>query len=493
MQKYKVRVYLLILLISFAVIASVYTSNIVAKNDDNEGDFEAKGKKSGIILNVEPPVRSIPPGGVTQYSIEVESIGPPNGLPYVAIGVIHLAIRGLPKNTIGIFTPSMGLSSFKSKLTVIAGDNVKPGLYELTIFAFNKKRNILEATKVALAIEGAVSVETTSTTTSSETTTTSTGLRIDFSTDKLSYSPGEQVILEGIVTDQSHNSIVGASVSIQVDNPSGSAIHVYQTTTDEQGFFNDTFTLPGDAPNGVYTVFISATYQGYYGAEHSIFIVGENNEPMVSILSLNITASNGVQVAAFEPGTEAVASIQVLNQGMELENAIIWLEVGDPRDVPIYITLLSTRLGQDENITVQFHIFLEEDAVEGVYTANAYVSDDYISQGGTFLDKEQEIFIVAETSTTVTTTTTTTQEATNTTATNTTLTLTGTTTNSTTTTITTTPTTISASTTIVTTATNTTTTITTTTTANATTSETTAETGTTSETTSVTSSETTTE
>lgn len=492
MRKYDIRVYLLILLISFAIIASVYTSGITADEDDFDDDF--KGKKGGIILNVEPPLRSIPPGGVAQYSVEVESIGPPSVLPYVAAGIIYLAIRDVPENAVGIFTPSMGFSSFESKLTIITGHNVKPGLYELTIFAFNKRHKILETAKVALAIESAISVTMTSTTTSNETTVVSTSLKIRFSTDKLSYNPGEQVTLEGIVTDQSQNSIVGASVSIQVDDPSGSAIHIYQTTTDAQGFFNDTFTLPSEASNGIYTVFVSVTYQGYYGAEHSTFTVGESNVPAVSILSLNITASNGVQVATFEPGMEAVASIQVSNQGVELENAIIWLEVDDPRDVPIYITLLSTRLGQGENITVQFHIFLEEDAIEGVYAANAYVSDDYISQGGTFLDKEQEIFIVAETSTTVTITTTTTQEAINTTATNTTSTLTGTTTNSTSTIITTIPT-PSTSTIIVTTATNTTATITATSPTNATTStsEATAETGTTSETASVTSSETTTE
>ncbi|MEM3608261.1 MAG: MG2 domain-containing protein [Candidatus Bathyarchaeia archaeon] len=421
MRKHNLRVHLLVLLLSFVMAISAYASTTAADAEQNHK--QGYYGKSGIILSVEPPYNGINPGEITQYSVEVTSISPPSGLPHTAVGVIHLAIRGLPENAVGIFTPNMGLPSFESKLTVITGSDVKPGLYELTIFAFNKRNRILETAKVALSIGGAATatITQTTTTTATETVTTSTvappaipGLRIEFSTDKLSYAPGEQVVIEGIITDESGNSIEGASASIQVDNPSGSAIHVYQTTTDEQGFFNDTFTLPGVVLNGVYTVFISATYREYRGASHSTFVVGESNVPAVSIIGLNITAPDGAQLASFEPGAEVVVSIQVLNQGATLENGIIWLEVDDPRDVPVYIALVSTRLSQGENVTTKFHVFLEEDAVEGAYTANAYVSDDYISRGGTFLDKKQGTFIVERPSTTTTTTTvmTTTETAT---------------------------------------------------------------------------------
>ncbi|MEM2122990.1 MAG: MG2 domain-containing protein [Candidatus Bathyarchaeia archaeon] len=414
MRRYSVRTYLLVLLLAFAMAASTYTPNTAADTETNHKQVY----KSGIILTAEPSYNIINPGEVARYSVEVSSISPPSGLPFPAVGVIHLAVRGIPENAFGIFTPSMGLPSFESKLTIITAEDVKPGLYKLTIFAFNKRNRILETTDVVLSI-GGVTVTATGTATvtatqtitvtaitSTETSEASKGLEIDFSTDKLSYNLGEQVVIEGMITDKSGNSIEGASVSIQVDNPLGSAIHVYQTATDEQGFFNDTFTLPDDAPNGVYTVFISAAYQGCHGASHSTFIVGESSVPAVSILSLNITAPNGAEATVFEPGMEAVASIQVLNQGADLENGIIWLEVDDPRDVPIYIALLSTKLNKGENITVKFHIFLEEDAVEGAYTANAYVSDDYISKGGTFLDKKQATFIVEKPSTNTTTTTT---------------------------------------------------------------------------------------
>ncbi|MGC8848858.1 MAG: MG2 domain-containing protein, partial [Candidatus Bathyarchaeia archaeon] len=415
MRKHGIRVYLLVLLLSFAMAASVYTSTTAADGEYNHK--QGYNGKSGIILTVEPPHNSINPGEVTQYSVEVASANPPTGLPYTAVGVIRLAIRGLPENTVGIFTPSMGLPDFESKLTVITGSDVKPGLYELTIFAFNKKNRILETAKVALSIgEAATATIThTATITVTETATTSTetppatkGLKIEFSTDKFSYGPGEKVAVEGIITDESGNSIEGASVSIQVDNPSGSTIHINQTTTDEQGSFNDTFTLPGYALNGVYTVFVSAAYQEYHGASHSTFVVGESSIPAVTILSLNITATGGVQVASFEPGMEAVALVQVLNQGAALQNGMIWLEVDDSRDVPIYIGLISKGLGQGEKVTVEFHIFLDENAVEGVYRANAYVSDDYICRGGTFLDKEQSTFIVEKPSPNITTTTTTT-------------------------------------------------------------------------------------
>ncbi|MBS7644484.1 hypothetical protein KEJ44_00360 [Candidatus Bathyarchaeota archaeon] len=426
MRKYSVRIYLLVLLLAFAMAASTYTPNTAADTETNH----KQAYKSGIILTAEPSYNIINPGEVARYSVEVSSISPPSGLPVPAVGVVHLAVRGIPENAFGIFTPSMGLPSFESKLTIITTEAVKPGLYKLTIFAFNKRNRILEITDVVLSI-GGVTVTATGTatvtatqtitvtaTTSTETSEASAGLEIDFSTDKLSYNLGEQVIIEGVITDKSGNSIEGASVSIQVDNPLGSAIHVYQIATDEQGFFNDTFTLPDDALNGVYTVFVSATYRECHGASHSTFVVGESNVPAVSIIGLNITAPDGAQLASFEPGAEVVVSIQVLNQGATLENGIIWLEVDDPRDVPVYIALVSTRLSQGENVTTKFHVFLEEDAVEGAYTANAYVSDDYISRGGTFLDKKQGTFIVERPSTTTTTTTTTVMTTTETATTN---------------------------------------------------------------------------
>jgi ABC-type iron transport system FetAB permease component len=48
-------------------------------------------------------------------------------------------------------------------------------------------------------------------------------LSVTLSTDKQSYDPGEVVMIAGRVLDQSLNGVVLASVSIQVNDPSGNA------------------------------------------------------------------------------------------------------------------------------------------------------------------------------------------------------------------------------------------------------------------------------
>jgi hypothetical protein len=376
-------------------------------------------KNSGLMLLAEPAVVSIEAGDKAEYTILVSNTKSNEGIVYLTLG-------GLPENTIGIFTPNMGIPNFVSRLTIVTED-VKPGSYELTINAMNRKQS--QTASVALTIKGAetTSTETTTstgstqTTTSTETTTsTSTtttedhNLRITFSTDKLSYETGEPVAIEGVVTDSSQNSMNGASVSIQVENPLGSTTHIFQTSTDVQGFFNDTFTLPDNAADGTYITSISAVYQGDSGLAHSTFVVGQSTTPAVSILSLNITANNGVPTTTFKQGQEVLLSVQVTNQGADLEKGMVWLEIDNPLDVPVYITLLSTGFSHDKAVTVEFHFFLAENAVVGVYSANAYVSNGYISQGGVFFDKEQGQFIVETTSTNTTTTTTTTIESTTT-------------------------------------------------------------------------------
>ncbi len=374
----------------------------------NHDEGDEGRRNSGLMLIAEPAVASIEAGDNAQYSILVSNTKSNEG-------IVYLTLSGLPENTIGIFTPNMGMPNFVSRLTIVTED-VKPGLYELTINAMNRKQS--QTTSVALTIKDAeITTETTTaqTTTSTQTiqTTTSTAttenqnLKIAFSTDKLSYETNEPVTIEGVVTDFSQNSINGGSVSIQVENPLGSTAHIFQTSTDVQGFFNDTFTLPDNAANGTYTTSVSAIYQGKSGLAHSTFVVGQSTTPAVFILSLNITA-NGVPTTTFKQGQEVLLSVEVINRGADLEKGMVWLEIDNPLDIPVYITLLSTDFSHDNVVTVEFHFFLAENAILGVYAANAYVSNGYISQGGVFFDKEQGQFIVEGTSSTSTTTTTTT-------------------------------------------------------------------------------------
>ena len=450
MRKPILKTCLLILLMGFASTMAVYSTNVSASHGD-VGDRDLQRMefhgKVGFLLFVDPTDVSVQPGGRGEYWIRVEALTPPEGKPDHAIGLIFLTVKGLPKHAVGVFSQSMGIPTFETKLVIVTDPQVNPGVYELKIAAYSQRKGTSVTIRAALTIQGQTETVTTTTstglttvtsTTSTAITTTSTImpgiLNIAFSTDKLRYAMGEAVLLSGVVSDEAQNAVSNCELSIQVNDPAGSPYHIAQTTTDSQGFFNDTFTLKDDAVNGTYIVYVSASFNGLWGAAQSTFVVGESQTPAISILTLNITTTS--QDGVINPGDEVLASILVSNQGIPLEGGMVWLEVDDPRSVPVYLTMLSTKIDQGEPITVEFHIYLQGNALEGVYTANAYISNGYISQGGVFLDKEQAKFIVEALSST--TTTTTSQEATNTTSTTTNATETETTTSTTTTTITTT-------------------------------------------------------
>ncbi|MEM2901736.1 MAG: MG2 domain-containing protein [Candidatus Bathyarchaeia archaeon] len=434
MRKSLLKNCLLVLLIGIASMAAVYSTGISASGADvDDNDFQAVADnfhgeifhgKIGFLLLVDPTDVSIPPGGRAEYQIRVEALPPPEGKPDHAIGIIFLTVKGLPEHAVGVFSQSMGIPTFESKLVVVTSPQVKPGVYELKIVAYSQRKGNSIPVTAALIIQGQLETVTTTytetytTATTSEfttaTTTTSTitpgPLSIVFSTDKLQYNAGEAVVIAGVVSEESQNAVSNAEVSIQVDDPAGSPYHISQTVTDPQGFFNDTFTLKDDAINGTYTVYVSVSLNGLWGAAQSTFVLGESQIPSISITTLDVRGVG--QDGVINPGDEVLASVIVSNQGITLDGGMVWLEVDDPRGIPVYLTMLSTTIAQGELITVEFHIYLRGDALEGVYTANAYVSNGYISQGGVFLDKEQVKFIVEgsiSTTTTITTTETTTE------------------------------------------------------------------------------------
>lgn len=424
---------LLILLVGVASMIGVYSTGVSASHsdvDDRSLPGEPHGK-IGFLLLVDPTDISIQPGGRAEYWVKVEALPPPDGKPDHALGLIFLTVKGLPEHAVAVFSQSMGVPTFESKLVIVTSLQVKPGVYELKIAAYSQRRGANVTVKAALIIQGQTEatattyMETHTTTTSSElTTVTSTTtattstiapgvLNIVFSTDKLRYTAGEAVLVAGVVLDESQNAVSNGEVSIQVDDPAGSPYHIAQTTTDPQGFFNDTFTLRDEAVNGTYTVYVSASFNEHWGAAQSTFVVGESRMPAISILTLNVSTTS--QDGVINPGDEVFASILVSNQGITLESGMVWLEVDDPRRVPVYLTMLSTRIDHGEPITVELHIYIQRDAMEGVYTANAYVSNGYVSQGGVFLDKEQTKFVVEGAESTTTTVTTTSRETSNTT------------------------------------------------------------------------------
>jgi hypothetical protein len=91
-------------------------------------------------------------------------------------------------------------------------------------------------------------------------------LSVTVSTDKPTYDPGQAVLITGRVLDQSMNGVTLASVSIQVNDPSGNAIHVGWILSTADGDYEDQFIAQNNSMNGGYSIYVTASKPGYVDA-----------------------------------------------------------------------------------------------------------------------------------------------------------------------------------------------------------------------------------
>ena len=92
-------------------------------------------------------------------------------------------------------------------------------------------------------------------------------LSVSVTTDKPQYSPGENVVISGKVLDNQNNAVMGATVSIQVNDPQNNPVEVRLVYSDQSGAYSDPFVLSTNAVQGQYTVFASATKSGLSSAQ----------------------------------------------------------------------------------------------------------------------------------------------------------------------------------------------------------------------------------
>jgi hypothetical protein len=91
-------------------------------------------------------------------------------------------------------------------------------------------------------------------------------LSVTVSTDKPTYDPGEAVLINGRVLDESLNGVTLASVSIQVNDPSEKAIHVGWILSTAGGNYEDQFIAQNNSMNGGYSIYVTASKPGYVDA-----------------------------------------------------------------------------------------------------------------------------------------------------------------------------------------------------------------------------------
>ncbi|HXY83569.1 MAG TPA: MG2 domain-containing protein [Candidatus Saccharimonadales bacterium] len=333
------------------------------------------------ILNVGPSSQTVQAGALAQYQISVSQ---------GEATKVFLVSRGVPSQSVAIFTPESGLAdpSFNSSLAIVTSTNSLAGTYDITIVGVADGQELTRE----------ISLQITSTapqTNSSVNTIPTLSLKVE--ADQSDYKPNDTMNVRGYVMDSSGNAVDGTAISLQVDGPTGSEmVFITNITTDSAGFFQAPLRIPANATAGAYTVFAAASKPGYNSATtHTSFVIDNSLTPSVTILQLYATDATGNPSAVFSNSQTILFWVVLQNTGASIQG-MIWIQILDPKGTLVSIQLQISTLATGATVKVAFGFTPSSTSLEGIYSANALVSDKLISQGGTFLANANAQFVLTE-------------------------------------------------------------------------------------------------
>jgi len=322
-------------------------------------------------LTVTPILADEVQGRSINYTITLTSIEDFNGN-------IEIQATGVPENSTSNLTPKPPIYLGRNKtlslnLTISTTSNTPLGLYTLNITASTDR--IAKSNTVILNILGP-------------------DLFVSTLTEKNAYSRGESVAIIGTVVEAGYRGVFDADVSIKIIDPTGTRVYSAATRTVKLGYYYHTFTLAEDAPAGTYVIFTSASKEGFKDARAYTTFTVTSGKPSIKITSVKITDATGNVQTTFTKEAMVTVWVTVQNQGLDLENGLIWIEIDDPNDTPIAVMYQYATVSQGQTSTVGFSAKISTDQPIGEYAARAFVSDKLISQGGRFLAIKEATFIV---------------------------------------------------------------------------------------------------
>ena len=337
--------------------------------------FVSANNSVNFVFQVEPASRSISAGAFAKFDIRIAQSPAAN---------VFLAARGVPPDSVAIFTPNVGVANpeFNSTLTIVTSADTPAGAYAVTVLALVNGQEF--TTQVALQVTGS----STTTTSVSGTMTVPVGpsLSLGIGTGQSHYQPNATVTIQGHVTDTTGSAVADATISVQVDAPTGTEVFfTNREQTDTVGVFNIQFKLSANAALGTYMVFTSASKVGYSNATtRTTFVVGTSTTPSVVIRAVYTGDSSGNPSSTFSVGQTVWIWVVIENIAVTFQG-VIWIQVRDPNGVPVQIQIHIANLHAGETIKDGLGFTVMRSPVLGVYTVNALVSDKLISLGGIFL------------------------------------------------------------------------------------------------------------
>jgi hypothetical protein len=115
---------------------------------------------------------------------------------------------------------------------------------------------------------------------------------------------GVSVVITGRVFDTTNSSIPNAVISVQVNNPQGTSVHLAVAYTNPDGDFQDTFLIALSSPGGNYTAFLVVDKPGYDTARVAIIL---------AYSSPDFSVQASVQTLSLQQGQTGTVSITILS------------------------------------------------------------------------------------------------------------------------------------------------------------------------------------
>jgi hypothetical protein len=165
---------------------------------------------------------------------------------------------------------------------------------------------------------------------------------------------GVTVAISGRAFDTVNSSIPNAVISIQVNNPQGTSVHLAIAYTNLGGSFQDTFFIGSNSPGGNYTAFLVADKPGYDTARLTL---------VFTYSSPDFALQTSVSALSLRQGETGMVSVTVLGlRGFNAPVNLTALEL--PAGVSLQFNHSSIAPGETISVNVALSIF----AATGNYT-----------------------------------------------------------------------------------------------------------------------------
>jgi len=99
--------------------------------------------------------------------------------------------------------------------------------------------------------------------------------------------------IRGRVTGLNQSTVALASVSIQVNDPYESSLHIALVYSDSSGEYSDTFKLPSGRPAGDYAIYVTATKPGFQDAYAKLVFSVRTTPFLIDISPTSVTVAQG--------------------------------------------------------------------------------------------------------------------------------------------------------------------------------------------------------